>query len=141
MYDLILESTHIRILIFSQASLSICKVQIDNEFKGDCQHADDNLFVIPWNPERYREGLHHITVTVVDTYGRKNEVTQPFRLDEKQTAYFSTMAQILLHISESTYMKLFLWLAIFLCVTPLIFCRIWNELIRGTTNRIESLKD
>lgn len=127
----IVESTHIRILAFSPAGIDTCHVQIHKEFEANCQQVADNLFVVPWDPERYREDLHHITVTVIDKDGRKNEVTQPFRFDEKQTVYYDTIAQFILHTQAINIFKGLFWFSIFLCVAPLIFFRIWHELIRG----------
>lgn len=131
------ESTHIRILAFSPAGISSCSVKIDKDFKEMCQQVNENLFVVAWNPEHYREGLHHITATVVDKSNRRNEVTQLFRLDEKQTLYFNTFAQFVLHKHIVTIFQSMFWFSEFLCVAPLIFFRVWHELIKGETNSFE----
>lgn len=96
-----------------------------------CQHVNESLFVVSWDPKNYREGLHHITVTVVDKSNRRNEVTQLFRLDEKQTVYSDMLAQFVLHKHIVTIFRSLFWSSVFLCVTPLIFFRIWHELIKG----------
>lgn len=70
-----LESTHIRVLAFSPAEINSCIVQIDKDFKEKCTKVNANLFVVPWDPEVYNDGQHHITVTVVDDYGRENQVS------------------------------------------------------------------
>lgn len=90
--------------------------------------------MVPWDPKHYHDGLHHITVTVVDKNNRKNEVTQPFRLDEKQTVYHDTLAQLMLHTHTITIFKSLFWFSVMLCTAPLIFFRIWHELIKGETN-------
>lgn len=112
-------------------------MKIDKDFKEICQQVNENLFVVPWNPERYREGLHHITVTVVDKSNRRNEVAQSFRLDEKHAVYSDILAQFVLHEHIVTIFQSMFWFSIFLCVAPLIFFRIWHELIKGKTNRTQ----
>lgn len=111
--------------------ISSCTVKIGKDFNENCKQVNDNLFVVPWSPEHYREGLHHMTVTVVDKSDRKNEVTQSFRLDEKQTVYFNTMAQFVLHTHAIVIFKSMFWISILLCIAPLIFFRIWHELVKG----------
>lgn len=130
-YASILESTHIRILVFSPAGVGSCNAKIDNNFNEKCQRVNENFYVVPWNPEHYREGLHSITVTVVDKNNRTNEVTQPFRLDEKQAVYFDPLAQFILHTNLIIPFSILFSASILLCIVPLIFCRIWHELIRG----------
>lgn len=134
-YLFVSESTHIRILAFSPVGISSCTVKIGKDFNANCKQVNDNLFVVPWSPENYREGLHHMTVTVVDKSNRQNEVTQSFRLDEKQTVYFNTMAQFVLHTHAIVIFKSMFWTSILLCIAPLIFFRIWHELVKGKTNR------
>lgn len=70
-----LKSTHIRLLAFSPAGISKCIVRIDNDFKEKCTKINENLFVVSWNPEKYKKGIHYITATVVDDYGRDKEVS------------------------------------------------------------------
>lgn len=119
--------------MFSPAGIDSCNAKIGNGFNEHCRQVNENLFVVPWNPEHYRDGLHSITVAVVDKNNRKNEVMQSFRLDEKQTVYFDTLAQFALHTNAFIlFMSMFLT-SILLCIVPLIFCRIWHELIRGET--------
>lgn len=106
-------------------------MKIDPDFNENCQRVNENFFVVPWNPEHYRDGLHSITVIVVDKNNRTNEVTQSFRLDEKQTVYFDTLAQLILHTNLIIPFGILFLASILLCVVPLIFFRIWHELIRG----------
>lgn len=105
-----------------------------------CQHVNESLFVVPWDPKHYREGLHHITVTVVDKSNRRNEATQLFRLDEKQTVYSDTLAQFVLHKHIVSIFRSLFWSSVFICVAPLIFFRIWHELIKGEMNQLCILK-
>lgn len=106
-------------------------MKIDNEFEGTCKQVNKNFFVVQWDPKRFQEGLHFITAIVVDNDGRKNEVMQPFRLDEKQSLNFDFLAKFVLQIEAITIFKGFFWFSFILCVAPLIFFRIWHELVRG----------
>lgn len=126
-------------MAFSPAGIGSCNVKIDKDLNENCQQVNENLFVVPWKPERYRDGLHSITVTVVDKNSSKNEVTQSFRLDEKQTVYFDTLAQFVLHTHALTLFSSMFLAAILLCIVPLIFYRIWHELIRfGVLRRMRA---
>lgn len=125
------ESTHIRILAFSPVGIKTCAVKIGDDFNEYCKKVNENFFVVPWNPQLYRKGLQSITVTVTDHYGRVKEVTQPFRLDGKQTLNFDTLAKFFLNTDATIIFKSFFWASVFLCVTPLIFFRIWHELVIG----------
>lgn len=112
-------------------------MQIGKDFNENCQQVNEYLFVVPWNPKQYHEDLHFITVTVVDKNDRKNKATQSFRFDEKQTVYTDTLAQFVLHTHTKTIFRNLFWFSVALCVTPLIFFRIWHELIKGNVNSIE----
>lgn len=118
-------------LIFSQAGVRGCTVKIGKDFEKNCKQVNDNLFVVPWDPTRYREGLHFITVLVEDNDGRKNQVEQPFRFDEKKTLHFDMLATFILYTDAILIFKTMFWGSLVFCVAPLIFFRIWHELVRG----------
>lgn len=67
-------STHIRILAFSPSGILNCTVQIDNQYFDQCKNVTETLFVLPWNPQLYADGVHTITVIVYDQSGRVNKV-------------------------------------------------------------------
>lgn len=125
------ESTHIRILAFSPAGIKSCSVQIGNDFIETCKQINDKLFVVAWDPKRYQNGLYYITVNVEDNDGRKNGAKQPFKLDEQQSLKFDLFALFILRTDATTIFKSLFWFSLILCVFPLIFLRIWHELIKG----------
>lgn len=127
-----IDSTHIRILAFSPAGIKSCSVKIDNDFNENCVQVNKNFFVVPWNPKAFQDGWHSITVHVVDNDGRENEVIQPFRLDENSANNFDFLARFVLQTDAITIFKGFFWFAFFLCIAPLLFFRIWHELVKGT---------
>lgn len=90
----------------------------------------DNFFVVPWTPKRYQNGLHYITVTVVDNDGRENQVTQPFRMDEEQSLKFDVLATLVLRCDATVISKILFWFSWTLCIAPLIFLRILHELVK-----------
>lgn len=123
-------STHIRILAFSPAKIKSCVIRIDDGFKQDCTRLNDSLFVVPWNPQNYKDGLHYITVIVVDGLNRENQVNQPFKLDEEQTLRFDFRTSFALNVHFRTIIKSVFWVSFALTVVPLVIFRIWHELIR-----------
>src|SRR6218665_2905544 len=53
-----------RILVFSKGRIETVVVEIDGIDAGEVEHVQGPLFVVPWQPSRYAEGLHTITVSV-----------------------------------------------------------------------------
>lgn len=126
-----LESTHIRILAFSPSGIKRCWVNIDNTFASICKQINENLFVIEWDPKRYKDGLHYITANVVDNDDQENRVMQPFRLDGKQTLKFDIMAEFILKTEFMVLFQSIYWVSFALVALPLILLRMWHDLIKG----------
>ncbi|KAM9787266.1 transmembrane protein 62 isoform X2 [Syngnathus typhle] len=78
--DRIRRSTHIRILAFSEAAITLVRVSVDNEALGECHPAGGPLYVLPWDPSRYITGLHTVRVEVEDSMGRQSAREQQFSL-------------------------------------------------------------
>lgn len=127
------ESTHIRILAFSPSGIKSCTVDIGDSLKENCKQINDNFFVVPWDPKLYHNGLYYITVTVVDKDDREKQVIQPFKLDEKQSLKFDLMALFVLQTDATTIFKTLFWFSLVVCTAPLIFLRVWHELVKGIT--------
>lgn len=94
------QSTHIRLLAFSLSPIQSVTVKIDNGNWSDCINVKGPLFVAPWNPNIYLNGLHTLQVHVRDTMGREITVSQPFSLDGSRTD-FKTLAKIVLMMDAS----------------------------------------
>lgn len=121
-------------MAFSPSGIKNCLVKIDDDAMESCQQINDNFFVVEWNARRYQYGLHSITIIVSDNDDGVKEVTQPFRLDEKQTLKFDIMAEFLLKMELTTILVSIFWCSIVLLVAPLILFRVWHELIKGRKN-------
>lgn len=124
------ESTHIRILAFSPAGIKDCAIQI-GDFKKTCKQIKDNFFVVPWDPKRYQNGLHYLIVTVTDKADRVNQIVQPFGFDDQQSMNFDFFAVFVLKTDATTILKGLFYMSTIICVAPLIFLRIWHELVKG----------
>ncbi|RVE57512.1 hypothetical protein OJAV_G00216800 [Oryzias javanicus] len=83
------KSTHIRILAFSEASITAVHVSIDGESVGSARSAGGPLYVLLWDPSLYLAGLHTIKVTVEDSAGRSSELEQLFTLEDGLSVSFS----------------------------------------------------
>ena len=53
-----------RILVFSTAQINSVEVYIDDEWIGAAHHIKGPVYMLQWNPDHYRYGLHSITVIV-----------------------------------------------------------------------------
>ncbi|XP_051941502.1 transmembrane protein 62 isoform X2 [Hippocampus zosterae] len=78
--DRMRRSTHIRVLAFSEAAITVVRVIVDGEALGECHHVGGPLYVLPWDPLRYLTGLHTIRVEVEDSLGRSSAREQHFSL-------------------------------------------------------------
>ncbi|XP_033734375.1 transmembrane protein 62-like [Pecten maximus] len=106
-------STHIRILIFSPDEITTADVYIDGVYVGPAHHIQGPLFALPWQPQKYINGVHKLRVVVQDAAQRGREVTQPFTIDTKGLALPSIPA-LLLIVNVHNLAKLLFW---FLCCT------------------------
>lgn len=128
-----LESTHIRLLAFSNAQITECHIRINSEpGRRKCvkSESDDGLFVATWSPKLYKTGLHYLEVEVKDAEGRSRIVGHHFTMEnnsEKKTNGFSFMANFML-MTDFT----FIWIIVFgvsygLCVVPLLIYRVLHK--------------
>lgn len=69
-----LHSTHIRLLIFTPAEVVHCNVKIDDNEEIKCEQISENLFVVPWKPEFYKNGVHSLNVEVRTSDGKSKSV-------------------------------------------------------------------
>ncbi|XP_054651431.1 transmembrane protein 62 isoform X2 [Dunckerocampus dactyliophorus] len=81
-------STHIRILAFSEAPITVVHVSVDGESLGTGQPAGGPLYVLPWDPSRYVTGPHTIRVQVEDSSGRWSVQEHHFALGNDVTPSF-----------------------------------------------------
>jgi hypothetical protein len=92
------DSTHIRLLIWSPAPITECKLRIDNDDSWQkCERIDGPLFVAEWSSKMYKHGIHKLEVRVADAVRRVKVIEQQFSLDG-QRLDFALLARFVLMI-------------------------------------------
>ena len=78
-----LNSSHVRMLVFSTASIVSIEMEIDGmSLPPPAAVGGGPLYVSQWQPTNYAVGLHEIKVVVKDSADRVTVSTQPFSLDD-----------------------------------------------------------
>lgn len=90
-------STHIRLLIFPPSQTLTVDLYIDKVKIGEAQNIKGPLYVLPWRPEQFKSGLHHITAVVKEKGFTIKEKSQLFSLDGT-TEPFPLLARIVLMV-------------------------------------------
>ncbi|XP_018352053.1 PREDICTED: transmembrane protein 62-like [Trachymyrmex septentrionalis] len=130
----VIKSTHVRILAFSTVPLKTVEIQLDNDVWQKCGHVNGPLYVLPWNSTRYKEGIHQITVRVVDNENRRKIVSNFFSLDGSWLSV-SILPKLVL-MANIVYIFQFLFLVtLILAIIPLCFLRFVHMYYKN--NRIE----
>lgn len=112
-------STHIRLLIFPPSHTLTVDLYIDKVKIGEAQNVKGPLYVLPWKPEQFKSGLHHITAVVKENGFTIKEKSQLFSLDGT-TEPFPILARIVLMVDLLFIGKLlFYFLAV---VYVLVLC-------------------
>lgn len=117
--EVITDSTHIRLLVFSIAQIQEVKVQINSEGWVECQHVEGPLYVAPWEPKKYNTGLHIIKVYVSESEGGRKIHSQPFSLDGTRLS-FGLLPRLVLMTNASSFFKFMFWCMIIFTVAPLL---------------------
>lgn len=77
-----LNSSHIRILVFSTARIVSVEVEVDGLAMPTPIAVDNGpLYVSLWQPYDYAVGLHNLNIVAKDGAGRVTIYAQPFSLD------------------------------------------------------------
>ena len=50
-------------LVYSPADIHEVNVSVDGVFLGSAELSGGALYTLPWQPERYAAGVHHMTVS------------------------------------------------------------------------------
>ncbi|KAG1682030.1 Transmembrane protein 62 [Nymphon striatum] len=97
----IAKSTHVRILVFSP--FNITSVNVNIGLGGSWQRAYSNghpLYVLPWNPSKYKSGLHNLHVHAIDSAGNKRLQKIVFSVDgSRPDLHFIGKVAIMSHVS------------------------------------------
>ncbi|KAM4662176.1 transmembrane protein 62 [Discoglossus pictus] len=91
-----LRSSHIRILAFSTKSITTVTISIDGAELGEATHASGPMYVLEWNPEEFKTGLHEIKVHVQDSAQRSQSKKHLFTLEHGVDLHFNLFPSLIL---------------------------------------------
>lgn len=122
--DRIINSTHIRILAFSNAStIESVEISIDGGDKQSLQLSNGPLWTVAWNPLDYQTGLHNCDIFVKDSSGQKRSYKQEFSLDGSKKE-FSLGARILLRAYFRTNVMAPFYFLVMVCTLSMLILRL-----------------
>lgn len=99
--QLIPDSTHIRILAFSDVDIFMVMISFDNNVWMTCEHTTGPLYVCSWLPNLFKSGVHYLYVSVKDHRGRITKIKHPFSIDGS-SVQFEIIPRILLMLDAGT---------------------------------------
>ncbi|KAJ0175725.1 hypothetical protein K1T71_008884 [Dendrolimus kikuchii] len=120
---LIPESSHIRILAFSDVTINTVKISFDQVSWMKCKQAEGPLYVCHWLPHLFQKGLHYLYVHVVDELDKEMFVEHPFSLDGTVVG-FPITARILLMLDAGVVFQVIFGTLLMLNVLPLVILRL-----------------
>lgn len=122
--DRALNSTHIRVIAFSNASITKVELSIDGKPKHEMRKISDGpLYVMDWNPKEYSKGLHDAQIYVSDAAGKNIIYSESFSLDNTKED-FDLGAKVLLRAYfKSCVMSIFFFVVV-ICNLPMIVLKI-----------------
>ncbi|KAK7103093.1 hypothetical protein V1264_018058 [Littorina saxatilis] len=113
--DAISQSSHIRVLVFSQSAVVSVEVYIDDSYAGRARQSKGPLYTLPWEPQSLTSGLHSLRVTVKDEAGSEKTVVQPFSVDGT-TPTFAFWPRFILMMNIFDLSKITFGLVVFIYV-------------------------
>ncbi|KFM76795.1 Transmembrane protein 62, partial [Stegodyphus mimosarum] len=130
----ILKSTHIRVLIFSPHGIEIAKVKIDDGSWSELKSIDPPLFVAKWEPLKYMEGLHKMTLYAKDKNGNEKTISHYFSLDGTRSKFpLGARLALMGHISvgQAIFGGTLLLTLLPLCVLRICLCFGKGDIIKA----------
>ncbi|CAH4029319.1 unnamed protein product [Pieris brassicae] len=121
--SLIPDSTHIRILAFSDVKMESVKISFDKLSWLNCKSKDTPLYVCEWLPHLFVTGIHNLYVRAVDEIGKETNVTHPFTLDGT-SVNFEVIPRILLMLDAGSVFQAVFGTLLLINVTPLSILRL-----------------
>ncbi|EFX84466.1 hypothetical protein DAPPUDRAFT_314796 [Daphnia pulex] len=120
--EIIANSTHIRIFIFSPSPIEVCEVRLDHGSWKPCKLTGQKnpLYTAPWQPELYAKGPHTLEVRAKDSSGSEKITEIDFALDDTMPHY-PWSARIALMWDFTTLSKVVFWVSIICCTVPFLF--------------------
>ncbi|CAG4974087.1 unnamed protein product [Parnassius apollo] len=119
---LILESSHIRILAFSDVNIDTVQISFDQINWMNCKLSEKPLYVCEWQPYVFESGVHYLHVLAMDEIGRKVIVEHPFSLDGSNLK-FNITPRILLMLDAGTVFQTIFGMLLMLNILPLLVLR------------------
>lgn len=103
--QLIQDSTHIRILAFSDVKIESVKISFDKISWMKCKKKDGPLYVCHWLPHLFKTGLHNVYVVATDEVGKETTLEHPFSLDGTVIS-FGIKSRIMLMLDAAVVVSL-----------------------------------
>ena len=100
-----LSSTHIRVLAFSETAVKSVTICLDT-CKNASRVKTTNLWTLPWTPEKFKAGLHVMTVGVTDRAGSSKTIQHKFSLDGTTTDDFAFLGKLYLTYTGHELLRL-----------------------------------
>ncbi|CAN7993487.1 unnamed protein product, partial [Ixodes pacificus] len=128
-------STHVRVLVFSPEPVAQARFSVDGKGWASLRHVNGSpLWVAPWAPQRFTNGLHELHVQVTDANGTVlAEHRTEFSLDGARPV-FSLAVRLLLQGGISALQALF-GLLLCACLLPLCWFKLVQALCKGQLGR------
>ncbi|XP_023936290.1 transmembrane protein 62 [Bicyclus anynana] len=121
--QLVPESSHIRILAFSDVKMESVKISFDNISWMKCKGTNEPLYTCLWLPHLFKTGLHKLYVIASDELGKETFVEHQFSLDGSLVPFEITPRIMLMLDAGAVFQALFGTLLI-INVLPLVILRL-----------------
>ncbi|XP_071961990.1 transmembrane protein 62-like isoform X2 [Antedon mediterranea] len=115
-------STHIRLLVFSPNKIVSVTVFINEEQVGQAEHVEGPLYVLPWKPNNFAEGMHNMKVIAKDSANQVSESSQEFSMDGSRPLQRLAGAIVLMTDIPALFLSLYV-IEVLVLVIPLIVIR------------------
>lgn len=119
----IANSTHIRVIAFSNATIDRVSISIDEAPPIDMEHKEGHLYVMRWDPKLFSNGLHTATIEVSDSEKKTRYYVQTFSLDGSKQE-FSFLARILLRAYFKTSVMSIFFFVVGVNLLPMLILRL-----------------
>ncbi|CAH0702326.1 unnamed protein product [Spodoptera exigua] len=121
--QLIPDSSHIRILAFSDVAVKNVDISFDQISWMTCRNTKGPLYVCHWLPHLFTKGIHYLYVKVYDELGREAFVEHPFTLDGSAMS-FEVSPRILLMLDAGVVFQAIFGTLLLINVLPLVTLRL-----------------
>lgn len=118
----IANSTHIRVVAFSNATIDKVEISIDGGQRQTMKLSKKPLYTLAWNPKEYSVGSHTADIYVSDKEGKSMKYSQKFSLDLSKED-FPAGARILLRVYFKSYVMAIFFFIVTVCTVPSLALR------------------